>query len=60
MSVLDILMKRDGLSQEEAEKLVDETREMMEGCNYDPFNCELIVSEQLGLETDYIFEIIDF
>lgn len=58
MGIIDILMKRDGLSQEEAERLVDETREMMEECNYDPFDCELIMSEQLGLEMDYIFEIL--
>lgn len=58
MGVVDILMKRDGISREEAESMVEEVRQMMEDCNYDPFECDDILRTQLGLEPDYIFEII--
>ena len=34
--VVKILMERDDLSQAEAEGLLREVREMLEGCNYDP------------------------
>ena len=51
-------MERDGIDEDEARELVDEVREMMADCEYDPTECELIVAEELGLELDYIFDLI--
>lgn len=54
--VIDILMKRDGISREEATKLVDDTRE--EILEADPFDVDDILACNLGLEPDYIFDIL--
>ena len=51
-------MERDEISEEGAKELVEEVREMMADCDYDPTECELIVAEELGLELDYIFDLI--
>ncbi len=56
--IIKILMDRDGLTEEEAEERVDEVREMFEDCEYDSTECELIMAEELGLELDYVFDII--
>lgn len=57
-NVVKILMERDGNTQEEAEIRVNEVREMMADCDYDPIECEEIVAGELGLEMDYIFDLI--
>ena len=51
--VVKILMQRDGLFQAEAE-----VRYMLEECNYDPEESEDIISSELGLEPDYIMDIL--
>jgi hypothetical protein len=51
-------MDRDGLTEEEAEEKVDEVREMFEDCEYDSTECELIMAEELGLELDYILDLL--
>ena len=56
--IIKILMERDEISEEEAKERVEEVREMMADCDYDPTECELIVAEELGLELDYIFDLI--
>ena len=56
--IIKILMERDGLDEDEARELVDEVREMMTDCEYDPTECENIMYEELGLEPDYIFDLI--
>ena len=56
--IIKILMERDEISEEEAKERVDEVREMMADCDYDPTECERIVAEELGLELDYIFDLI--
>lgn len=56
--IIKILMERDEISEEEAKERVEEVREMIADCNYDPTECELIVAEELGLELDYIFDLI--
>lgn len=56
--VVEILMKRDGLSLTEAQKQFNEVREMIQGCNFDPVETEDILIEELGLEMDYIFEFL--
>lgn len=56
--VVEILMKRDGLSHGEAQDRFNEVREMIQECNFDPFETEDILIEELGLEMDYIFEFM--
>ena len=56
--VVDILMKRDDMSRREAQDRFNEVREMIQECNFDPFETEDILIEELGLEMDYIFEFL--
>jgi len=53
--VVKILMERDGNTKEEAERILKNTRdEMMEDID----NSEEIMRCNLGLELDYVFDII--
>lgn len=58
--VIEILMTRDGLTQEEAESQLNSVREQIS----DAVSCgdydlaEDIVASDLGLEMDYIFDIL--
>lgn len=54
--VVRILMERDGLSKKEAEERLEEVREMI--ADADPWDAEDIIADELGLELDYIFDII--
>ena len=56
--VVEILMRRDGLSRREAQERFNEVRDMIQECNFDPFETEDILIEELGLEMDYIFEFL--
>jgi ribosomal protein L7/L12 len=56
MGIIKVLMHRDGLSLEDAKDLVKELRtRVLEGD--DP---EEILHDELGLEPDYIFDLISF
>lgn len=50
--VIKILRRRDGLSEKEASELINECREALENGNYEA------IQEYLGLEDDYIFDIL--
>lgn len=53
-AIVNILMKRDDMSREEAEEALQEARERMnEG--EDP---EEILLEEFGLEPDYLFDLM--
>ena len=59
--VVKILMKRDGLSQKEAEKRFDEVQNIIN--NYledsaDSDEIEQVIMDELGLEPDYIEDFI--
>lgn len=54
--VVEILIKRDSMTKSEAEKLIDETREELLAA--DPFEAEDIIADYLGLEPDYIMDIL--
>lgn len=54
-NVTNILMQRDGLSQQEAEELIDDTME--EILNSDPFEAGDILLNNLGLEEDYLMDL---
>ena len=53
-TIVNILMKRDGMSREEALELLEDVKDMMEEVSYDPEECENIFETELGLEPDYI------
>lgn len=56
--VIKILMERDGLSKTEAKALVLEVREMIYQCGGSIVEAEEIMLEELGLEMDYLFDIL--
>ena len=57
-----VLMKRDGMTYEEANNLIDEAKEALQ--NYldegDSFGAENVCEEFFGLEPDYLDELIPF
>ena len=56
MNTVEILMKRDGISKSEAIEMVRETREEL--LNSDPFEADEIIACNLGLEPDYLLDIL--
>jgi hypothetical protein len=56
--VVKILMERDGMSEDEAIELVEETREETLACEGSEEAWD-IIEDNLGLEPDYIFDILD-
>ena len=57
--VVEILMKRDNLTQEYAEKLVAETRDEIIMLD-NPLDADEVLMDYLGLEPDYLFDILNF
>ena len=55
--VINILIERDNMTSSEAKDLIDETREMI---IREPEDAEQIMAEQLGLEPDYLFDVLGF
>lgn len=59
--VVKILMDRDNIDQENAEALVRETRDEILSLEEDDiFEIDDIILDYLGLEPDYVFDILDF
>lgn len=56
--VVAILCECDGCTFAEAEELIEQTIEEMDACNYDMLECEEILADNLGLEMDYIFDLL--
>lgn len=54
--IIRVLMERDGMSREEATERLEEVREIM--ADADPWDAEDILADELGLEMDYIFDVI--
>lgn len=54
--IIEILMKRDGIDEEEARALVEETRDEIISLD-DPMEADNIMMDYLGLEPDYILDI---
>ena len=52
--IIQILMKRDGIDREEAKDLISECVEELENGNHDA------IEDILGLENDYIFDILEY
>lgn len=56
--VVSILMRRDGMTLWEAEERLNEVRDMIADCEYDLDETDEIMQEELGLEPDYLFDIL--
>lgn len=58
--IIDILMKRDNISKNEAIELINETRvEIYKSIDYNEcISPDEILMDNLGLEPDYLFDII--
>ena len=56
--IIEILMKRDGMSLSDAKDLVNETRELI--LSSDVMEADDIMADQLGLEPDYIMDLLGF
>jgi predicted metallopeptidase len=54
--IVKLLMKRDRISRQEAQDLVDETIELL--LVADIWESDEIVAGQLGLEPDYIMDLL--
>ena len=50
------IMKRDGLTSEEADELIYNARKMVLEDGMDP---EGVLLEEFGLEPDYLFDLLD-
>ena len=53
--VIDILMKRDGIEYEDARNLVKETKDEIIS---NPFDANEIIKDYLGLDPDYLEDIL--
>ena len=56
--IVKILMKRDNMTREDAEDLVKETRDLLLKLK-NPCEADYIIQDQLDLEPDYLFDILD-
>lgn len=59
-NIINLLMRRDGMSKKEAEDRYDEVKSELQDAMFgtscmDP---EEVLADELGLEPDYIFEFI--
>lgn len=57
--VIKILMERDDIDHETAEEIVRETRDELLSIN-NPFDADMIMTTNLELEPDYIFDVLNF
>ena len=55
--IIKILMDRDGMAEDEARNLFNETQELLLDAE-DPDEVEDILMDELGLEPDYLFDIL--
>lgn len=60
--IIEILIKRDGMTYEEAKNYtIEGMEEVMEMADVDNFDAELLFEELFGLEPDYLINaIFDF
>lgn len=56
--IVEILCRRDGISVKEAIKRVEDVRQMIAESNYGYDEVEGILATELGLEMDYIYDLI--
>ena len=56
--VVEILVRRDGITEAEAKSILNDVRKMFKECNYDSDECEDIMACELGLELDYLLDVL--
>lgn len=56
--IVEILCRRDGISVKEAIGRVEDVRRMIAESNYGYDEVEGILATELGLEMDYIYDLI--
>jgi len=56
--IVEILCRRDGITVEEATRLVNEAKEMIADIGFDYDEAEQIMQDNLGLEMDYICDLL--
>ena len=56
--IRDILCRRDGMSPEEAQALIDQTIEEIHATDYDYEEVIDIMMSNLGLEGDYLLDLL--
>lgn len=54
-TIVDILVRRDGMTREEAQEMLEEAKERVREGD-DP---EEVLREEFGLELDYFWELLD-
>lgn len=57
--VVKILMERDDMSQEHAERLIKETRDEIMMLD-NPLDADDVLAVYLGIEPDYLFDVLNF
>ena len=57
--VVEILMERDGMPQEHAERLVRETRDEIMMLD-NPLEADDVLMDYLGLDPDYLEDVLNF
>jgi hypothetical protein len=57
--IVKILMDRDGMPQEHAERLVRETRDEIMMLD-NPLEADDVLMDYLGLESDYLEDVLNF
>jgi hypothetical protein len=58
-AIVDILVKRDGVSRKEAEAQVEDIRERILSGEIDALDIDDVMMDELGLEPDYILDLIE-
>lgn len=57
--VVEILMNRDGMPQDHAERLIRETRDEIMMLD-NPLEADDVLMDYLGLEPDYLEDVLNF
>lgn len=55
--LVKVLMKRDGISAEEATALIKDTQAELEDCT-NVLDADEIIMDNLGVEPDYLYDIL--
>lgn len=60
-SLKTVLMSRDGLTSQEADKAIEECRnEMLERIEKGDLDADDVLMEHFGLEPDYVIDLLDY
>lgn len=57
-SIVDVLVKRDGLSKREAENCVADFQDRLYSGEIDPFEADDEFMDEFGLEPDYLLDLL--